>query len=259
MRVVDLHKGVKWMDEGKAADVQFSNIHLQPRYAVACTDTHGSQQQKTIQSKPSPDGRREDTTGLQGFAFQNAESASSGDVFVRLDEGANEVLQAKHYTTPPFPDNQETVIAAVKEELQKSANKTDVFLLHTMSTLPEQWAEWCKQDDDLKDHIIGVVDATSFEDYYKFLAPLWLNAVQQTGEPNKIAGSEQKVAGSSQVSANHPTKLTTGSMLASRPVWPATLSRIPHIPNHTWITPLPPTRTTTTRWVPFLRRICKHI
>ena len=38
----------------------------------------------------------------------------------------------------------------------------------------------------------------------------------------------------------------SSSMLASRPVWPATLS-------------LSPTRTRTTRWVPFLRRICKHI
>ena len=51
----------------------------------------------------------------------------------------------------------------------------------------------------------------------------------------------------------------TGAVLASRPVWPATLSRVPHVPCHTWITPLPPTRTRTTRWVPCLRRICKHI
>ena len=38
----------------------------------------------------------------------------------------------------------------------------------------------------------------------------------------------------------------TSSVLASRPVWPATLSQSP-------------TRTSAIRWVPFLRSICKHI
>ena len=38
----------------------------------------------------------------------------------------------------------------------------------------------------------------------------------------------------------------TSSVLASRPVWPATLSQSP-------------TRTSAMRWVPFLRSICKHI
>ena len=40
--------------------------------------------------------------------------------------------------------------------------------------------------------------------------------------------------------------LPSSSMLASRPVWPATLS-------------LSPTITRTARWVPFLQKICKHI
>ena len=40
--------------------------------------------------------------------------------------------------------------------------------------------------------------------------------------------------------------LPSSSMLASRPVWPATLS-------------LSPPRTRTARWVPFLLKICKHI
>ena len=41
-------------------------------------------------------------------------------------------------------------------------------------------------------------------------------------------------------------KMPTSGVLASRPVWPATLS-------------LSPTRTSAIRWVPFLRSICKHI
>ena len=49
------------------------------------------------------------------------------------------------------------------------------------------------------------------------------------------------------------------SLLSSRPVWPALLSRGSHIPNHMWKTPLPPTRAMMTRHVPFFRRICKLI
>ena len=47
------------------------------------------------------------------------------------------------------------------------------------------------------------------------------------------------------------------SLLSSRPVWPALLSRGSHVPNHMWKTPLPPTRAMMTRHVPFFRRICK--
>ena len=47
------------------------------------------------------------------------------------------------------------------------------------------------------------------------------------------------------------------SLLSSRPVWPALLSRGSHVPNHMWKTPLPPTRAMMTRHMPFFRRICK--
>ena len=53
--------------------------------------------------------------------------------------------------------------------------------------------------------------------------------------------------------------LPPSSLLSSRPVWPALLSRGSHIPNHMWKTPLPPTRAMMTRHVPFFRRICKLI
>ena len=53
--------------------------------------------------------------------------------------------------------------------------------------------------------------------------------------------------------------LPPSTLLSSRPVWPALLSRGSHIPNHMWKTPLPPTRAMMTRHVPFFRRICKLI
>ena len=53
--------------------------------------------------------------------------------------------------------------------------------------------------------------------------------------------------------------LPPSSLLSSRPVWPALLSRGSHIPNHMWKTPLPPTRAMMTRHMPFFRRICKLI
>ena len=56
-----------------------------------------------------------------------------------------------------------------------------------------------------------------------------------------------------------PPHFRTATLLSSRPVWPALLSRGSHIPNHMWKTPLPPTRSMMTRHVPFFRRICKLI
>ena len=53
--------------------------------------------------------------------------------------------------------------------------------------------------------------------------------------------------------------LPPATVLSSRPVWPALLSRGSHIPNHMWKTLLPPTRAMMTRHVPFFRRICKLI
>ena len=180
MNVVDLHKGVQWINQPSIG------TFMNTCYAVHQTDTHGSIQNQQIQST-SPKSLGNMGTPLQGFAYQNAGVASFRDVVVRPDEGVHEVL-AKHFT-PSSPKNQDTVIAV--KEVQKAAEKTEVFLLHTMTTLPEEWAEWCKQDDNLKDHIIGVVDATNFEEYYNFFAPLWLNSKQEEERNSSVSSSPQ--------------------------------------------------------------------
>ena len=238
--MVLLHKGVQWMNEPSRHE--FTNTPLTPRFAVRQTQTRGSKQNvhNNMQSKSSPKNSHHECAPFTDSAFQNAEKAPYGDIFLRLDKDVNEVLQVKH-----SENEKGAPMGKMWEEVEKSSDKTDVFLWHTTATFPEDWVTLCKQDDNLKDRVIGVVHAGNFEDYYHFFAQFWLN-------------NAQTQAAEAQVNAHHDPKTSTESVLASRPVWPALLSRVPHIPNRTWITPLPPTRTRTTRWVPFLRRICKH-
>ena len=182
MNVVYLHKGVQWLN--KPSDRTLTDTPLAPRCAARRTETQGSKLEQKLQCKSSPKSHINEGTPSQGFAFQNALGAPH-------DKGVNEVSQVKHYTIQPFPKHQKRVIRAIKVEVEKSVNKTDVFLWHTIATFPEQWVEWCKQDDVLKDRIIGVVDATSFEEYYNFFAPLWLHSKQKE-EPNSSVSSRRK-------------------------------------------------------------------
>ena len=153
MNVVDLHKGVQWLNE--PSDRMFTNTPLTLRFAAGRTETRGTKQEQKIKSKASPRSHIKEETPLQGAAFLNALGAPHGDIFVELDD------------------------------------KSDIFLWHTIATFPEQWVEWCKQDEVLKDRIIGVVDATSFEEYFNFFAPLWLHSKQKE-EPNSSVSSRRK-------------------------------------------------------------------
>ena len=286
MEVVEMHKAAKWMTD--PGSMTFRNIHLQPLYATSRTDTHGKVQPKiTITGKCAPDARKSECKSFTGRIVRNASGAPHGDIFLGLKQNVNEVIQAKHSMKQPYPQGRKEFITAIKKEVVKAADATDVFMLHTTATLPKQCAKWCKKDDFLNGHIIGVVDATNFMDYFHFLAPLWLNDAESEQEKEALAAQakkekektavakkkmkealaaqaekEKKVRATVKTQADlkacvgqtavDQRKVPSSGLLASRPMWPA-LSQLLKVPRYTWSTPLPQTG------AGVLRRLCKCI
>ena len=230
----NLHAGARWL---KGGDTRVVKAPMQLAQSVKEISTRSCDEAapkpSTEQTNDEGDWRVELCTlpgegeqqalttssgDIGNYTILNAHSAPDGDFFCRLKRSGDGHFNEVAQCKSKSLNAKGNQSIGFSDEIGKSVSSGDAFIMISQDDLP------VAGNNNIPDGIhCAVVGPDNFHAYY---GPLSGTVV-----------------------------IPSSSMLASRPVWPALLSRGSHIPHHMRKTPLPPTRT----MIPFFRRLCKLI